>query len=181
MMRRTVLLAAFAALLPCLAMAKGVSYTTSGTFSNPNLPITFVGTSVKNFVGGDMSFGHFEMSFGHFDMAGCFKRRCKETFTLQITETSPVSATEDLVGEVFFGRHHSHLTIIFNTASVTIGSTVYNISPVDRINLGNLGTKTLNGSVAPSIVPEPSAEFLLGMGAIGLMGLATVSRKMINA
>jgi hypothetical protein len=175
MIRRVVLLVAFAALLPCLAMAGGVSYTTSGTFSNPNLlPITFIGTSITNFAGGDLS-------FGHFDVVGCSRRRCrgKETFTLQITEISPVSTTADLKGEIFGWvnkKGHSHLTIIFKTATVTIGSTVYNIS----LNRINLGIKTLNGSVTPS-VPEPSAEFLLGMGALGLMGLVTLSRKMINA
>jgi hypothetical protein len=29
-------------------------------------------------------------------------------------------------------------------------------------------------------VPEPKAELLLGLGSMGLMGLALVSRKMIN-
>jgi hypothetical protein len=29
-------------------------------------------------------------------------------------------------------------------------------------------------------VPEPNAQFLLGLGSLGLMGLATVSRKLIS-
>jgi PEP-CTERM motif len=177
MIRRIVLLVAFAVLLPCLAMAGGVSYTTSGTFSKPNLfPITFIGTSVTNFMGGNLS-------FGQFDLGRCSRRNChgSETFTLQITETSPVSATVDLAGEIF-GRvgknHHSHLTIIFETATIDIGSTVYTVSFMNRMNFGIM---TLNGNVARTAVPEPTTEFLLGMGGLGLIGLATVSRNRIGA
>jgi hypothetical protein len=180
MIRRIILVLAFAVLIPCLAMAGGVSYTTSGTFSNPNLfPITFIGTSVTNFVGGNLSFGQFDV--GSWSTNSCHHRRCRgsETFTLQIAETVPVSATIDLVGKLF-GRAnrdgHTHFTIMFSTATVTIGSTVYTIPFRDRINLG---MTTLNGSADP--VPEPSAEFLLGMAALALMGLAAVSRKTINA
>jgi hypothetical protein len=184
MIRRIVLLLAFAVLIPCLAMAGGVSYTTSGTFSNPNLfPITFIGTSVTDFVGGNLSFGQFDLS--RWSLDDCHHRRnsChgSETFTLQITETSPVSATVDLVGKIFghVNRNgHADLTLMFTTATVTIGSTVYTIPFMHRINLG---IRSLNGNVDPSPVPEPSAQFLLGIGALGLVGLATVSRKMIRA
>jgi hypothetical protein len=184
MIRRIVLLVAFAVLIPCLAMAGGVNYSTSGTFSNPSLfPITFIGTSVTDFTGGNLSFGQFELS--RWSLDDCRHRRdsCRgsETFTLQITETSPVSATVDLVGKIFgqVSRNgHADLTLIFTTATVTIGSTVYTVPFMHRINLG---IRSLNGNVDPSPVPEPSAEFLLGMGALGLMGLATVSRKMISA
>ena len=182
MMRRIVLVVGFAVLIPCLAMAGGVSYTTSGTFSNPNLfPITFIGTSVTNFVGGNMPFGQFDV--GTWSKNDCHQHRChgSETFTLQIAETLPVSATVDLVGRLF-GRvnkdGHTHLTIMFYTATVTIGSTVYTVPFRDRIHLG---MTTLNGNAAPGTVPEPSAGFLLGMAALGLMGLATLSRKMISA
>jgi hypothetical protein len=47
MIRRIVLLVAFALLVPCLAVANTVSFSTTGTFSNPSLfPITFTGNSV---------------------------------------------------------------------------------------------------------------------------------------
>jgi hypothetical protein len=67
---------------------------------------------------------------------------------------------------------------MFSTATVTVGSTVYTMPFRDRINLG---MTTLNGNATPGTVPEPSAKFLLGMAALGLMGLATLSRKMISA
>lgn len=182
MTRRIVLLVAFALLIPCLAMAGGVSYTTSGTFSNPNLfPIKFIGTSVTSFTGGNMPFGQFDV--GAWSLNDCHHHGChgSETFTLQITESSPVSATVDLVGRLFGHVNkngHTHLTVMFYTAMVTVGSTVYTIPFRDRINLG---MTTLNGNAAPGAVPEPSARFLLGMAALGLMGLATLSRKMISA
>lgn len=182
MTTRIVLLVAFALLIPCLAMAGGVSYTTSGTFSNPNLfPVTFIGTSVTSFAGGNVAFGQFEV--GTWSINNCHHHGChgSETFTLQIAETFPVSATVDLVGRLFGhvnkgGR--THLTIMFHTATVTVGSTVYAFPFRDRINLG---MTTLNGIATPGTVPEPSAKFLLGMASLGLMGLATLSRKMISA
>jgi hypothetical protein len=177
MLKRVVLGVAFSILLPGLAMAGGVSYTTSGTFSDPSLfPITFTGTSVTNFVGGDPS-------FGLFDVGDCSKKHCRgsETFTLKIDETSPVSATADLVGRIS-GRvsknGHSDLTITFTTATVTIGSTVYTIPFRHRMKLG-MGN--LRGSVVSTPMPEPSAGFLLGLGALGLMGLAAASGKMLSA
>jgi hypothetical protein len=58
-----------------------------------------------------------------------------------------------------------------------IGGTEYGF-PVPTHSI-NFSFTTLNGTVSfPT--PEPTAGFLLGMGALGLMGLATVSRKMIS-
>jgi hypothetical protein len=184
MMRKIVLLVAFAVLIPCLAMAGGVSYTTSGTFSNPNLfpTVKFIGTSVTDFVGGNMLFGQFEV--GPMSRRECRQSRCRgsEIFTLQIAETLPVSATIDLLGKLSGHVNRgdrTHLTIMFYAAKVTMGSTVYTI-PFTRDRI-NLGWTTLMVNATPSTVPEPSAEFLLGMAALGLVGLATLSRKMISA
>ena len=178
MTRRIVLLAAFALLVPCLAMANTVSFSTSDTFSNPGLfPITFMGNSLTNFVGGDIA-------FGMFDVTACPVAKCSgtETFTLAITETSPVSATMDLVGTItgtVLHNGHTSLTITFSPASVMIGSTLYSF-PVPTHSI-NFSFTTLNGNVSfPTATPEPTAGFLLRMGALGLMGLATVSRKMIR-
>ena len=178
MTRRVVLLAAFALLVPCLAMASSVSFSTSDTFSNPSLfPITFTGNSLTNFVGGDIAFGMFNVS-------ACAKASCSgtETFTLAITETSPVSATADLVGTItgtVLHNGHTTLSIVFSPAMVMIGTTLYSF-PVPSHSI-NFSFTTLNGFVSfPGSMPEPTAGFLLGMGALGLMGLATVSRKMIS-
>jgi hypothetical protein len=176
MMKRVVLAVAFAVLVPCLAMAGGVSFTTAGTFSNSTLfPITFTGTSLTSFAGGNVGFGLFTVSACP---TGCHGT---ETFTLVINETSPVSETVDLVGKLsgdISKTGVTSLTLTFSTAEVTIGSNVYRIPFSHSINFG---MTTLNGSIHSSAtVPEPSAELLLGMGALGLMGLVTVSRKRIS-
>jgi hypothetical protein len=179
MIRRIVLLGAFAVLVSCLAVAGTVSFSTSGNFSSPSLfPITFTGNSVTNFVGGNLAFGMFNVS-------ACAVAKCSgtETFTLQIAETSPMSVTADLVGTItgkVLKDGFTQLTISFASNTITIGSTVYTIPFMHSINFS---FTTLNGLVTfpgSGTVPEPSAGFLLGIGALGLVGLATVSRKMIN-
>jgi hypothetical protein len=178
MIRRVVLLGAFAVVVSSLAMAGTVSFSTSGTLSDPSLfPLTFTGNSVTNFVGGNLAFGMFNVS-------ACAVTKCSgtETFTLQISETAPVSATADLVGTItgkVLKDGFTQLTISFASNTVTIGSTVYTIPFMHSINFS---FTTLNGVVTfpSSGVPEPSAGFLLGIGALGLVGLATVSRKMIR-
>jgi len=177
MLRRVVVLVAFALSIPSLALANSVSFTTTGTLSNPTLfPLTFTGNSVANFVGGNIA-------FGMFNVTACAVAVCKgtETFSLTIAETAPMSVTDVLVGTIsgkVFKNGFTSLTISFPTNSVTIGSAVYTIPFMHSINFS---FTTLNGSVTfPSGVPEPSAVFLLGMSSLGLMGLVTVSRKMIN-
>jgi hypothetical protein len=176
MMRRGVLLLAFALLVPCLAMAGTVSFSTSGTFSNPSLfPITFMPNTVT-FTGGNIAFGMFNVS-------DCPVAKCAgtETFTLKISETSPMSATVDLVGTItgeVLKDGFTSLTISFTPNMVSIGTTVYTIPFMHSINFS---FTTLNGNVMfPSVTPEPNAGFLLGLGALGLVGLTTVSRKMIS-
>ena len=177
MMRRIILLVAFALSIPGLAMANTVSFMTTGTLSNPSLfPLTFTDNSVANFVGGDIAFGIFNVN-------ACAVAKCSgsETFTLQISQTSPTSGAADLVGTIsgfVLSNGFTSLTIKFPTNTVTIGSAVYTIPFMHSINFS---ITTLNGNVTfPSSVPEPSAVFLLGISALGLMGLVTVSRRMIN-
>jgi PEP-CTERM motif len=178
MIRRIVLAVAFAVLVPCLAMAGGVSFTTSGTFSNTTLfPISFTGTTVTNFSGSS------NLSFGSFNVGKCPVSSCtgSETFTLTIAESSPISGTATLSGTIsgtVLKGGNNNLVLNFTTATVTIGSTMYSIMFPHSLNFGST---TLNGKIGPGTsVPEPSAQFLLGMGALGLMGLTTVSRKRIN-
>jgi len=56
------------------------------------------------------------------------------------------------------------------TSSTTITSATFSFGTTSGINV--VGT--------PRAVPEPSAQFLLGLGIVGLMGLATASRKLIS-
>lgn len=176
MTRKLTLLAVFVTLLPCLALAGGVSFTTTGSFSNPNLfPITFTGVTYTNIDGGNLS-------FGTFSLGTCMKHeKCKgtETFTLHIDQTAPTPGSGELEATLFghvkmTGR--SMLTITFTKATITIGSIVYNI-PAFTQTINGMGTTTLNGSVQ---VPEPAAGLMLGLGVLGLMGFSTVSRKLIS-
>jgi len=181
MTRKIVLLAAFALLIPGLAMAGNISFSTTGTFSSSGtstsslFPMTFTPTSVTNFVGGDLSFGLFTVT-------PCAAATCSgsETFDLKISQTSPSGGTADLVGTISgMVRHNgfTDLTISFTSNTMMIGGILYKIPFMHSINFS---FTTLNGAVGPTGVPEPSAKFLLGMGALGLMGLTTVSRKMIR-
>jgi len=56
------------------------------------------------------------------------------------------------------------------TSSTTITSATFSFGTTE-------GAATVGG--VPRSVPEPSAQFLLGLGIVGLMGLATASRKLI--
>lgn len=178
MARRAVLLAAFAFLLPSLAMAGSVSFTTSGTFGAGNLPITFTGAS---WLLVDASSPGTNLSFGTFSVTTCLHSpTCSgpESFTLHIDQTSPTIGGGNLdatvTGVVKFNSNQGDYTISWTKATLTIGAVVYSIPFPEALNLGST---TLNGHVS---VPEPTANLLLGLGAVALMGFAMVSRKMIN-
>jgi hypothetical protein len=57
------------------------------------------------------------------------------------------------------------------TASTTITSATFSFGT----------TPGMNVSGTPTTVPEPSSSLLLGLGTLGLMGLATASRKLISS
>lgn len=184
MIRRMVLFAAFAYIVPCLATAGTVSFTTTGTFSNPGLfPITFTGESYTN-VNADPPLGN-NLLFGTFTLSPTFtpitcKTTASETFTLHIDQTSPSPGSGNLDATLSgtVTKKGSHLTLTFVAASLTIGKISYSIPfPSETINFKT--TTTLNGTVL-NPVAEPSARLLLGLGALSLMGLTLAQRKMIN-
>jgi hypothetical protein len=178
MTRKMVLLAAFACLLPCLAMAGSVSFTTTGAFSDPGLfPITFTGQSYTNVSASPAN----NLLFGTFSLGACpTKCNGSETFTLTIDQTSPTSGTGPLIGTLSgkVTKVGTNLSLTFTTATMTIGTDTYSIPfPSETINFK--ARTTLNGS-AFSPVAEPNARLLLSLGTLGLMAATLVSRKLIN-
>lgn len=65
-------------------------------------------------------------------------------------------------------------TFVITGSGITAGTTITSAT----FSFGT--TPGMNVSGTPSTVPEPSAELLLGLGTLGLMGLATASRKLIS-
>ena len=152
------------------AFAGNISFSTSDSFSNPSLfPITFTGTSTSNFVGGD--FG-----FGVFNVTSCPHASCSgsETFTLKISQTSPGAGTSELVGTIsgtVLQNGFTDLTLLLSSGIMIIDGIKYNI-PLDESL--NFGFTTLNGTVGPTSIPEPSAALMLGMGLITFAGLGSL-------
>ncbi len=109
-------------------------------------------------------------------------------FTITITQSAPGSGS---------GNSKATLTGTFSMKNGTVsiaftGPVVIHAGGVTTIytplSNGGLCTAPCNFSLKVQItqfpgtvfVPEPSAELLLGLGSLGLMGLATLSRKMIS-
>ncbi len=188
MIRRMVLIAAFASLLPCLAMAGSVTFMTTGVFGSsgtnassqfPTLTFAGVGTTVNAPPLG------INTIFGTFSFRGCNKCTGSDPFTLHIDQSVPSSGSGDidvtLVG--LFTPKQKSLDLVFATAVVTVGTVTYQIPFHESINIGSKKSPaqtSLNGIVRNIAVPEPDARLLLGLGTLGLMGLTLVSRKMIN-
>jgi hypothetical protein len=177
---------AAALLVPQLALAGTVTYTTSGTFSSSGtsssgkMPVTFIGTSQTvttpdlNALLGSFSVG----TFGTCHNAICTKT---DKLTLTIVQTAPSGGSGTLKATV------SGL-VIFNQ---TAGTVTWSFDPlhttvvINGVTYAGLpGTTALSNDVRAIIVgpgvPEPQAGLLLGLGSVGLMGLAFASRKMIN-
>jgi hypothetical protein len=183
MTKKVVLLAAFAFLLPALAMAGSVNFSTTGAFGPGTLPVTFTGASYTNV---DASGLGTNLSFGTFSVSKCTTfPACStpEKFTLTIAQSAPSSGGGTLeamiTGFVMFNKKQSNYFIAFTKATVTIGAVIYTIPLGESLNFGKNQT-SLNGHVFTPGVPEPTANLLLGLGTIALMGFSMVSRKMIN-
>jgi len=181
MTRNVLLLAAVTLLVPSLAVAGTVTYTTTGTFlsSGTNIsatiPVTFQGTTQT------ITTPKLDAVFGSFT-AGSFGK-CKskgfctttDKFTLTITQ-GPGKGNLDatVTGLVAFNSSSGQITWVFSTVSVNINGVTYVGYP------GNTAAgPTVYGAVSGT-VPEPNAQLLLGLGSVGLMGLAFASRKMIG-
>jgi hypothetical protein len=191
MTRKVVLLAAFAFLLPSLAMAGSVSFSTTGTFGNgTSTSGVFTGLSWVN-----ASYTHLDagppvgtnVTFGAFHFTHC-SGTCtgSDTFTLHIDQTFPNSGGGDLdaliSGTVTASK--GKLTFTFSKFTVTIGTVTYTVpAGTQFIAISHPGQTfaltTVTGNVF-NPVGEPNARLLLGLGTVALMGLTLVSRKMLT-
>ncbi len=190
MKRRIVVLAAVAFLLSGVAVAGDVSFTTSGTFSNPNLfPLTFRGVDDTN-VKANGPLG-IDLSLGTFTLRGCVgPKQCtgSETFTLVIDQISPDRGKEPLIGKLVgtVKKIDGQVTITFTSATITEGNVTYTLPLFESLSLGNehsmcLSLTMLRGNVLYSSVPEPSSRLLLVMAAFGLIALTIASRRFVRA
>lgn len=178
------LAAAVAFLVPQLAVAGSVTYTTSGQFSSSGsatssiLPVTFNSTS-QTIATPDAAalFGTFTL--GKF--AKCKKGKfctTSDDLTLKISQSGGGNGnlTASVTGVVAFNSSTGALTWVFSTASVTINGVTYVGYPGNSA----LGLQILGLVSGTPGVPEPNAQLLLGLGTMGLMGLASLSRKVTN-
>jgi hypothetical protein len=186
MTKRLVLLAALALLLPTAALAGNVTFTTS----TPHPGYGFTGGMPLAFSGATVTVN--ASSPGAIAIAGLFSvtgtctvsnAACTggETFTFKLTQTLPAPGgdrtfTAKITGYVTYNSTAGLYVITFGGPQ-SIGGVQYTVLPVILSPSQSGTTADLKIFV---LTPEPNAQLLLGLGSIGLMGLALVSRKIIN-
>jgi hypothetical protein len=191
MAKRLILLAAVAFLIPQLAVAATVTYSTTGVFSSSGtsasstMPLTFTGAPITTVTTPALGSLIGTLAIGSFPSCPTIVCTSSDTLTITISQTVPSvgtgTVTASVSGVVTF--HQTHGTVSWSFVPVTNG--IANIGGV--IYVANPGsTTTSTGTITadifgPIFVPEPNAMLLLGLGTLGLMGLAMVSRKMIQA
>lgn len=182
MTKKMTLIAAILLLLPCMAFAVPVKYTTSGSVAGASF-ITYAGVNPAVTVspGLNRPFGTLKVN--------CTAASCPAagaTLSVTIHQTLPGVGTGSVSATItgtFTNTGGGNLTLVWSgpvTISAGNFNTTYN--PVT----GGVVCSTGKCSVKLKVdiiqtVPEPTAELLLGLGTLGLMGLATASRKMISA
>jgi hypothetical protein len=171
MIKRAVLLAALL-LLPSLALAAPVTYTTMLSFVSGPVPMTFAGAS------GSSTITPFLGPLGTFGFSCSGPCTGTDTFTITINQTLPGIGTGHLTatlsGIVAFNSSGTGTLVFGPATTITAGgqTTIYTgVNASSTINLAPL--------FAVITVPEPTAELLLALGSIGLFGLAVVSRTKI--
>jgi len=184
---KKIVLAVAILLLPSMAFATGVTYSTSGSLTGAGF-ITFK-DSHKHIPASNIPALNQEL--------GTLKVNCEDptcntlpgaTLTVTITQTLPGdgmgSTTATLHGS-FTHTSGGLLVLLWSgPVSITAGgvTTVYNpgTSSGAVCTSGSCLVHLTADIVQTSEVPEPSTGLLLGLGTLGLMGLATVSRKLIS-
>ena len=194
MSKKILSIAALAMLLPTMALAGNVSFTTTGSFSGP-LPagtLTFTGVTVTN----QSAFPLLLTSFGVIDVAkqctasnSVCKGTAQENFTLTIHQTVPSAGsgnlTATITGVVAYNPILGLYNIVFTQATTSINGVQY-IVAAGNFFCSNPSKPScqidLPGIVINAIgAPEPTSELMLGLGALGLLGFATFSRKIYSS
>ena len=189
--KRMALILAILLLLPSLAFAATVKYSTTGTVSGAS----FITYSVVNNVtvpNPPAPPAFVQKAFGTLTI------KCKTTCNSMVGASLTITIHQTLPGAGSGTLTTASLVGVFTSSGGTIGvdwngpvtiTTVVNgktynttYDPVDLFNVCHSGTCVAHLKVDISqSVPEPNAALLLRLGMLGLMGLVTVSRKMISA
>lgn len=185
-MKKMVLVVAIL-LLPSLAFATGVTYSTSGSLTGASF-MTYA-DSHKHIPASQIPALNQEL--------GTLKVSCEEascntlpgaTLTVTISQTLPGSGMGSTTATLHGAFTHTSgglLVLLWSgPVSITAGgiTTVYNpgTSSGAVCTSGSCTVHLTVDVVQTSAVSEPSTGLLLGLGTLGLMGLVIASRKLIS-
>jgi hypothetical protein len=172
------------ALLPSLAFGSAVTYSTSGSVTGASF-IVYQGVSNRHIPANHIPASN--VSFGKLKIT-CAAASCTPaagaTLTVTISEKLPGvgmgSTSATLAGT--FTTSGGTLTLVWSgPVSITAGGVTTIYTPVTTtVNcVRGICDEPLRVNISQTTtVPEPSAELLLGLGTLGLMGLAAASRKL---
>lgn len=184
MTKKLTLIAAILLLVPCMAFAVPVQYSTTGFLTGASF-ITYKGVTNRlvNVV------PSLNKPFGMLQIR-CKAASCPATgATLSVTINQSLPGvgtgnTSATLSGTFTKTAGGTLTLVWS-GPVTIKAggyaTTYNpITSGVTCGKGTCNVKLLVDITQAKLpVPEPNAELLLGLGMLGLMGFVTVSSKMI--
>lgn len=182
MTKRVVLLGTMLLLLPCLAFAGSVTYSTSGSVTTPGTGLTYNAVTTTTVTAPTTTAPLGSFSFNCTAMGSCLSTGANLSITISQTMpgvgTAPLTAT--LTG-IVLSSTNGLITINWSgSQTIVAGGHVTTYTPETT----TVCTPTV-ANCSPNLyvgikVPEPNAQLLLGIGSLGLFGLAGVSRKMIN-
>lgn len=188
-LKMTLLLAFFVA-LSSLAFAGTVTYSTS-----PSVNVSVPGLFTAHYQGVTNATASTPLSSGN--NFGTLTVTCPSSclgsgstkFTIVITQTIPAGppGTTQVHVQGTFIMTNGTVSVVFSPVAIHAGGNTFVYTPSIQPGQGFCSSPcTLNLVVTVAelsgihFLPEPSAELLLGLGSLGLIGLAMISRKMIS-